>query len=237
MPARPHRDRRPIARFPPSRPILRLGALSRWTNDPIRCQKRDASASARSSSASFAAPWSRGLVLAGIADILSGDPVVHGMALVGVGVVIAIDARRHGSEPEGVRARPREIPLVRVTAPRILVAAAFAILVGAFARYSWPVTIAVAIPAASGVVIAWRTPAGRTDPGPLDRRGALAWTGVFLTLALFELTNLLLQPSLVRSSPSHPTVSVLLDPVLASHPARTAFLAVWLSCGWFLIER
>jgi hypothetical protein len=178
------------------------------------------------------------LVLAGVADILSGDPFVHGTALVGVGVAIAVDARRHPPEPDGPAGpRPAEIPLVRLTAPWIVGAAAFAILVGAFARYSWPVTVAIAIPAAAGVVVAWRTPAGRTDPGALDRRGVLAWTGVFVTLALFELTNLLLQPSLVKGSPNHPTVSVLLDPVLASHPGRTAFLAVWLSCGWFLIER
>src|ERR671936_1563885 len=35
------------------------------------------------------------LVLAGLGDILSGDPVVHGSALVLVGAAIALDGRRH----------------------------------------------------------------------------------------------------------------------------------------------
>jgi hypothetical protein len=178
------------------------------------------------------------LVLAGIADILSGDPIVHGTALVAVGVAIWLDARRHGAEAEtATPVRPAQVPLLRVTGLRILGAAAFAVVVGAFARYSWPATIAVAIPATAGVIVAWRTPGGRIDPGPLDRRGVLGWASVFVALALFELTNLLLQPSLAKGSLNHPTVSVLLDPVLGSHPGRTAFLAVWLSCGWFLIER
>jgi hypothetical protein len=186
------------------------------------------------------------LVLAGLGDILSGDPVVHGSALVLVGAAIALDGRRHrtadlaavpvdrGSSPAALGTVE---PVVPLRPALVLGGGALALLVGAFARYSWPATIAVAIPAVAGVAIAWRTPAGRTDPGPVDPLGARAWAGVFVALGLYELTNLLLQPTLTHGSRTHPTVSVLLDPSLASHPGRTAFLAVWLAAGWFLVER
>jgi hypothetical protein len=71
----------------------------------------------------------------------------------------------------------------------------------------------------------------------LDPRGVRAWAAVFLALALWELTNLLLQPSLTEGSSDHPTISVLMDPVLATHAGRSLFLALWLWLGWFLLER
>ena len=58
-----------------------------------------------------------------------------------------------------------------------------------------------------------------------------------VALGLFELTNLLLQPSLTTDSYAHPTLSVMTDPVLASHPGRSAVLFLWLALGWFLFRR
>jgi hypothetical protein len=54
---------------------------------------------------------------------------------------------------------------------------------------------------------------------------------------LWELVALLGQPDLVTGSWEHPTVSVLLDPVLATYPGRAAVLAGWLAGGWFLCRR
>ena len=56
-------------------------------------------------------------------------------------------------------------------------------------------------------------------------------------LSLWELISLLLQPSLTTDSYAHPTISVLTDPVLASHPGRTIVLILWLAFGWFLLRQ
>ena len=88
-----------------------------------------------------------------------------------------------------------------------------------------------------GLAIAWRGPQGHRDPGKLDAVGTFAWVAVFLTLALWELTNLLLQPSLTTDSYAHPTISVMSDPALASHLGRSVAVFGWLLFGWFLIER
>jgi hypothetical protein len=65
----------------------------------------------------------------------------------------------------------------------------------------------------------------------------VAWILVFVALGLWELTNLLLQPSLTTDSQAHPTLSVLTDPVLGSHLGRSIGLALWLGLGWFLVRR
>lgn len=182
------------------------------------------------------------LVLAGIADIASNLEYVHGAALIVVGVAIVLDGRRRGdaagsSEASGAGGGGPAAAVLPVTGARLLVAVGFAFLAASFARYSWPATLAAAVPATAVVGVGWRTPPGRHDPGPLDRVGGRAWAGVFLALALYELTNLLLQPSLVQGSTAHPTLSVLTDPLLASYAGRTLFLLAWLATGWYLLDR
>jgi hypothetical protein len=63
------------------------------------------------------------------------------------------------------------------------------------------------------------------------------WAAVFLALGVLELTNLLLQRSFKADSHAHPTLSVLTDPILASHPGRSVALLTWLTVGWFLLKR
>jgi hypothetical protein len=60
---------------------------------------------------------------------------------------------------------------------------------------------------------------------------------VFVALGLWELTQLLLQPSLTTDSQAHPTLSVLTDPVLGTHPGRSIALFAWAAFGWFLLQR
>src|SRR5438552_877740 len=86
---------------------------------------------------------------------------------------------------------------------------------GRFARYTWPITVAIVIPAGAVVVLGWRGPLrARPVPEPLDTPGALAWGTVFVAAALLELASLLMQPSVRTSSYAHPTLSYLMDPVL-----------------------
>jgi hypothetical protein len=97
---------------------------------------------------------------------------------------------------------------------------------GSFRRYTYPMTVAVGIPAATAVLWAWRAPPRQGRRGELDPLGAALWLGVLVSAALWELAALLFQPSLVVNSPAHPTLSVLLDPVLSLHVGRFVGLAI-----------
>ncbi|HVH53253.1 MAG TPA: hypothetical protein VNA32_03890 [Actinomycetota bacterium] len=217
-----------------------MGSTSR--DDPDA--RRDASA--RTPSRSFV-PGAREaiivaiFVLAGIFEVLSGDPVAHGAVLFAVGGLLSWDAvhRRH-QEPDPSPAEPSVEPLVRPRVTPVVVFAwlAYAALVGTFGRYTWPSTVSVVGPGAAGVVVAWRRPTYQaTEPLGVDPWGTVSWVAVFLALALWELAALLLQPSLTTPSAAHPTISTLTDPVLASHLGRSITLSLWLVFGWLLLQR
>src|SRR5262249_61231291 len=99
-------------------------------------------------------------------------------------------------------------------------------------------TVAVLAPAAMPLAFA-RPGSVRAGPEPekVGPVGLVAWTSVFLALALWELTSLLLQPTLTTDSYAHPTISVMTDPILASHLGRSVALVAWAALGWFLVER
>jgi hypothetical protein len=180
------------------------------------------------------------LLLAAIFDGLSDNPI-HALLLAAVAVALIRDAvapgRERTDDATGRRAAPGSLPR-RVVVGLIVLAAMFAILVGGFARYSWPLTVVVVIPATAALLLSWSASAdGTPPPGRIDPAGALLWLGVFISLALWELTSLLLQPSLTTDSYQHPTLSVLSDPFLATHVGRTIGLFLWLALGWSLIRR
>ena len=60
---------------------------------------------------------------------------------------------------------------------------------------------------------------------------------MFVALGLWELMALLMQSSLVVADPAHPTISTLMDPVLAAGYRRALFLLGWLGFGAYLLER
>ncbi|TMK85214.1 MAG: hypothetical protein E6G44_07885 [Actinobacteria bacterium] len=127
-------------------------------------------------------------------------------------------------------------PLRRLLQPTF--GSAYVVVVGGFGRYSWPATVAVLCPAAGVLLIAWRGDLNQPAASrKLDPIGAIAWASVFVALAIWELTELLLQPSLRTDSYAHPTISVLTDPVLATHLGRSIVLSLWLALGWFLVQR
>jgi len=196
------------------------------------------------------------LMVAGVVDAISGSPVGHGMMLIVVAVGLALDTIRrrnaqpaipgevhgHGGADAAVvlagRPPTRTAAILRPTPRLLLGGLAYAVIVGAFARYSWPVTVAVMAPGVAAIAIAWRASVREgPEPAPIDRFGAGAWAAVFVALGLWELAALLLQPDLVTMSYAHPTISYLMDPVLASHAGRSATLLLWLSFGWFLLQR
>ena len=188
------------------------------------------------------------LVLAGIFDWLSGNPIHSILLFAAAGSLLWVALRgtpEEADRPASDRIDRADRRSRRGLVPVAVVAAAlFSIVVGAFGRYSWPATIAVLVPGAFALWFAWRHAAPfaagvdfAAEPQKLASRGVLAWIGLFVALGLFELANLLLQPSFKTDSYIHPTLSVMTDPVLASHAGRSVVLFLWLALGWFLVER
>jgi hypothetical protein len=192
-------------------------------------------------------------LLAGTFDVLSGDRVVDGLALFGVAVGLGWDARPRAladaAGPAGMdRAEPAPQPAadqgrvsrvlgsLRPSRAVVLGGLVYAALVATFARYSWPATVAVEAPAVTAVAVVWRRPLeGQPAPPRLTHAGAAVWGAVLVALGLWELSALLLQPSLTTDSYEHPTLSVLMDPLLAGHLGRSVFLWLWLTSGWYLL--
>ncbi len=106
-------------------------------------------------------------------------------------------------------------------------------LVGAlFPSFSKRSTFAVLF---FGGLLIWLGSSGRLPrrPAPVRLTGAAGWWLVpTLFLAIVELINFLL-----GSTYPHPTLSVLLDPVLARYPARAAAYFAWLAGFWGLARR
>jgi hypothetical protein len=185
------------------------------------------------------------MIAAGIGDLVSGGPVSHTVFLVGGALVIGWErgrVREETSSPAAVAAHPgggllsfgRSVP-----APvGVAAAAVYAAVVGGFARFTWPITVAVLVPGMLAVVAVWRDRTPRPNRPELDRAGILAWAAVFIALGLWELTQLLRQPGLTINSYAHPTISFLLDPLLNRHRLdRSIGIFLWLAFGWYLMDR
>jgi hypothetical protein len=183
------------------------------------------------------------LFLAGLFDGIS-DNWVHAALLWFVAGLLGWEAL-HGralDEPAG-RIAPRRpfadrSPVARRgwTSLALFGAVSYVWLGGSFGRYSWPMTAAIVLPAAAVLAIGWPRPeAGASPPEPTWPVGAVAWGAVFLSACLLELTSLLLQPSFRTDSYAHPTISFLMDPLLASHLGRAIGLFAWLALGWLLL--
>jgi hypothetical protein len=88
---------------------------------------------------------------------------------------------------------------------------------------------------AIGAVLCWLGLSGRVPKrrGPGRLPGVAAWWLVpVLAAALLELTDFLL-----GSTRPHPTMSGLMDPVLAGYLPRSAAYCAWLCAFWGLVRR
>ena len=165
------------------------------------------------------------LLLIAFFTAISGKPV-DGVLMLIVATGLAWDAGRRALRHPGAGAGPVARPSRR---PGV---------VGSFSRYSWPATAGIIGLGTIVVVIGWHGPLrARPDGGRLPLAGTLAWIVVLVAGCLWELASLLQQPSLTTDSYSHPTISTLTDPLLASSPGRSIVLLGWLALGWYLVER
>jgi len=157
----------------------------------------------------------------------------------GLSAVVRAEPPEPAAPPVSAGRRPRSG--WRTAAAALAWAAAgigYAVVVGSFARFSWPATMAVVGLATLVIVIGWQGPVHpRPDPGPLPKPGLALWGGVLLAGGLWELLALAQQPGLDVTSLAHPTLSALTDPVLASHSGRSLALAAWLLVGGYLVRR
>jgi hypothetical protein len=169
------------------------------------------------------------LLIAAAFHVLWGKPIDGVLT-----AMVAVAAARSRPDGRKLSATPLNAawPIVGV------VAVGYGIVVGSWTRFSWPTTIAVFVPGLVLLAVADRTPPRIVTPpqniAPLGRR---LWAGLWLGLCLWEVVAFTYQPSRTVGSPDHPTLSVLMDNVLASHPGRSITLALWLAAGWALARR
>ncbi|HEY9392227.1 MAG TPA: hypothetical protein VIR27_20945 [Mycobacteriales bacterium] len=106
-------------------------------------------------------------------------------------------------------------------------------LAGGFGSFTWQSTVAVLVPGltvfALGVA---RPPDRRPRPVPVGATGAAAWSVPLLTFCVLEIVD-----DLLGSTYAHPTLSVLMDPVLDGHVWRSMAYFVWIVTGWALVKR
>jgi hypothetical protein len=189
------------------------------------------------------------LLVAALFDELSGNPL-HFVVLVGAAVALAVARAREraalgtaerplgrwGDPPEPLRLGRGG--LAKSSAPLLLLpAVAFALVVGWFGRYSAPASLAVAVVGAAAIALSWHGPLRDEPLESVETSGKTLWMLVVVALAIWELTNLFLQPSLTLNSYRHPTISVLSDPFLATRIWREVALLLWLRLGWGLLKR
>jgi hypothetical protein len=118
------------------------------------------------------------------------------------------------------------------------VAVVYGVIVGSWARFSWPTTIAVFLPGLALLAVADRAPPRiATPPDDIAQLGRRLWAGLWLALCLWEVIAVTYQPSRTVGSYDHPTLSVLMDNVMATHAGRSITLALWLAAGWALARR
>ncbi len=169
------------------------------------------------------------LIVAAAFHVLWGKPIDGALT-----AMVAVAAVRSRADRRKLAATP-----LRAAWPIVcVVAVVYGIVVGGWARFSWPTTVAVFIPGLVLLAVADRAPPrAMTPPEDVTPIGRWLWAGLWLSLCLWEVIAFAHQPSRSVGSYDHPTLSVLMDDVLASHPGRSITLALWLAAGWALARR
>ena len=108
----------------------------------------------------------------------------------------------------------------------------YAWVVGGAAPFSVKALLGVLVPGAVLGVIAYARPPDRIQvPESVDTAGFSYW--IIAIALLFEW-----EASAVRDNrPWHPSLTDLINPLIAPHPIKTAAVVVWLLSGWALVRR
>jgi hypothetical protein len=116
----------------------------------------------------------------------------------------------------------------------VAAALSMAVLAGRLASLTWPAALVVGLVGGTVVGLSLqRSPTpGRRAPDRIDPVGAAAWLALVVAVLAWELIALL-----QGSTAEHPSLSVLLDPLLNDPVVRSAAFLGWLSLGVYLLRR
>lgn len=134
--------------------------------------------------------------------------------------------------------RPRDVVAARggrTWARRVAVVstlAAIALIGGRLPSFTWQATLWVLMIGAAGISLALSGLVSHSEPKPKLGAGAMVWLPPLLIVVTLELVNLAL-----GSTYAHPTLSILLDPLLFDESARTVAYFLWLAAFWGLMRR
>jgi hypothetical protein len=136
-----------------------------------------------------------------------------------------------GRSPRSAGSRRRRHPAWTVLITAAL--AAYAWVDGTAAPFSTRALVGVLIPGAALGIIAYGWPPRRIPPpGELDPLGMSYW--VICVVGLFEWEASAFRDN---SQPWHPSLTNLIDPLLAAHAMKSAAILVWMLAGWELVKR
>jgi hypothetical protein len=109
----------------------------------------------------------------------------------------------------------------------------YAWMLGGTAPFSTRALLGVLLPGAVLGVIAFARPPERIPaPESVDMAGFSYW--IICIALLFEWEASAVRDSLV---PAHPSLTDLINPLIAPHPIKAAAIVVWLLAGWALVKR
>ncbi|WP_153503523.1 hypothetical protein [Cumulibacter manganitolerans] len=154
--------------------------------------------------------------------------VVDIAVFAGVVALIAVD---HARPVPVVDVRWPAVPWWGVAACCVTIGAVGVLPIG-----STPVRIMLVAIGLLAAVAVLTAPRGAPGAGPDVAARWWAWPAVLVLLALIELVSFLLQPDPQTGSYANPTLSTLLDPVLAEPAARLVALTLWSASGWWLLR-
>lgn len=121
----------------------------------------------------------------------------------------------------------------------LAVSVVYAVAVFPLSRTGYPMRAAVAVPGILALAAVWRTLGRRAVPVPAGRqpRAWLVWPSLLVVGAVFELLNFAQQPDVETDSWAHPTVSAVVDPLLAGHGTRAVAAGLWVAAGFWLVAQ
>ncbi|HEX6444313.1 MAG TPA: hypothetical protein VF053_04425 [Streptosporangiales bacterium] len=99
---------------------------------------------------------------------------------------------------------------------------------------TWPVTVAVLVPALAAVMLAARRPRTRPQSSRRVSRTLVVWVVLAVAGVLWEAWAFFHQSAWNVGSVAHPTLSTLLSPLLHHRLARFGCWLAWLYAGWWL---
>ena len=108
----------------------------------------------------------------------------------------------------------------------------YALIAAVFRPLTMPAAVAVLIPGVLLLALRATRPVRPLPSGAVSPGAAALWLGLAAAGAAWWLVALLW-----GNDPQHPTLSLLLDPILETYPARVLGYALWLAAGRWLVTR